>query len=67
MNGTRNTIKNAISFKIKYMKKGDKVTTTHVEGIFTFKGIDKKDGLAIIKQPRGSMMKVPVSSLRKVL
>ena len=24
------------------MKKGDKVTTTHVEGIFTFKGIDKK-------------------------
>lgn len=49
------------------MKKGDKVTTTHVEGIFIFKGIDKKDGLAIIKQPRGSMMKVPVSSLCKVL
>lgn len=55
------------TLKTKHMKKGDKVTTTHVEGIFTFKGIDKKDGLAIIKQPRGSMMKVPVSSLRKVL
>lgn len=49
------------------MKKGDKVTTTHVEGIFTFKGIDKKDGLATIKQQRGLMFKVPVSSLRKVL
>lgn len=48
------------------MKKGDKVTTTHVEGIFTVKSIDEKSGIATIKQQRG-LIKVPVSSLRKVL
>lgn len=54
------------TLKTKYMKKGDKVTTTHVEGIFTVKSIDEKSGIATIKQQRGLMFKVPVSSLRKV-
>ena len=49
------------------MKKGDKVTTTHVEGIFTVKSIDEATGIATIKQARGLLYKVPVSSLRKVL
>ena len=43
------------------MKKGDKVTTTHVEGIFTVKSIDEKSGIATIKQQRGLMFKVPAS------
>ena len=49
------------------MKKGDKVTSTHVEGIFTVKSIDKEHGIATIKQSRGLTFKVPVISLKKVL
>ena len=49
------------------MKKGDKVTTTHVEGIFTVKTIHEKRGSATIKQPSGLLFTVPFSSLRMVL
>lgn len=47
------------------MKKGDKVTTTRAEGVFVFRGQDK-DGMALIKKPKGLMLKVPMESLSKI-
>lgn len=48
------------------MKKGDKVTSSYVEGVFTFKGIDKTTGLAMIKGNDQIIIKVPENTLKKI-
>ena len=45
------------------MKKGYKVTTTYMEGVFTF--VRQEEDKAILRQ-RGKMVKVPIGSVIKV-
>ncbi len=50
------------------MKKGDKVTSSYIEGVFTINSLDKNNGFALLKQ-RGckTLVRVPINTLSKVL
>lgn len=49
------------------MKKGDKVTSSYIAGVFTINSLDENKGFALLKQ-RGckTLVKVPIKTLCKV-